>query len=132
MLIQEHKVLGDERGKLVALESGVDIPFEIKRAFYIYGTDSSLPRGQHSHYKTKQYLVAVAGSCKVILDDGREEETYKLGKPNIGLFQDALVWGEMLDFSADCVLLVLASEHYDESDYIHEYEEFKKLSRNKL
>ena len=127
MLIHEHKVLGDERGKLVALESGIDIPFEIKRAFYIFSTDPNLPRGQHSHYKTKQYLIAVSGSCKVTLDNGCEKEIYELCKPNMGLFQDALVWGEMHDFSTDCVLLVLASEHYDKSDYIHDYSEFIKV-----
>tara|TARA_B100002019_G_C21258991_1_gene595569 strand:+ start:1111 stop:1509 length:399 start_codon:yes stop_codon:yes gene_type:complete len=132
MLLQEHKILGDERGKLVALESGVDIPFEIKRAFYIFGTDPSLPRGQHSHYETKQYLIAVSGKCKVTLDNGDEKKTYELCKPNVGLFQDALIWGEMHDFSVDCVLLVLASEYYEESDYIRDYEKFIKLSRNKL
>lgn len=124
MSIQEHKILGDHRGKLVALESGIDIPFEIKRIFYIYGTQAGVPRGQHSHHAIKQYLIAVSGSCKVTLDDGKEKTTYELNKPNIGLFQDALIWGEMHDFSEDCVLLVLASEHYDEADYIRDYDEF--------
>lgn len=123
---KEHQVLGDERGKLVAIESAVHIPFEIKRVFYIYGTQPNVPRGQHSHHKTKQYLIAVNGSCKVTLDNGQSKETYELNQPEIGLFQDAMVWGTMHDFSADCVLLVLADQHYDESDYIRSYEEFKQ------
>lgn len=126
MLVKEHKVLGDERGKLIALESGSDVPFEIKRVFYIYGTQPNVPRGQHGHYKIKQYLIAVNGSCKVTLDTGNDKTTYWLDSPNKALFQDALVWGEMHDFSDDCVLLVLASDHYDESDYIRNYDEFLK------
>ncbi len=120
----EHNVLGDNRGKLIAIESGENIPFEIKRVFYIFGTKKNISRGQHSHYKTKQYLIAVNGSCKVTLDDGRRKTTYHLKKPNLGLLQNELVWGTMHDFSSDCVLLVLASEHYDENDYIRDYGEF--------
>jgi dTDP-4-dehydrorhamnose 3,5-epimerase-like enzyme len=126
-LLTNHKVLGDERGQLVAIESGIHIPFEIKRVFYIYGTQPNVPRGQHSHNITKQYLIAVSGSCKVTLDDGADKVTYVLDQPHIGLFQDAMVWGTMHDFSPDCVLLVLANEHYDDQDYIRSYDEFKKL-----
>lgn len=121
---KEHKILGDERGQLIAIESGIHIPFEIKRVFYIYGTQPNVPRGQHSHYKTKQYLIALKGSCKVTLDNGQSKCSHELNQPNIGLFQDAMVWGTMHDFSADCILLVLASEHYDETDYIREYSDF--------
>lgn len=124
MSINHHKVLGDHRGQLVALESEVNVPFIIKRVFYIYGTQPETPRGQHSHHATQQYLIAVSGSCKVTLDDGKEKQTYELNQPHIGLFQDSLVWGEMHDFSEDCVLLVLASAHYDDTDYIRNYEEF--------
>ena len=120
----EFKVLGDERGSLVALEAHNQIPFDIKRVFYIYGTQPNIPRGNHSHYKTKQFLVAVSGNCKVTLDNGIEKETYNLDKPNIGLFQDALIWGSMHDFSPDCVLMVLADTYYDESDYIRNYDIF--------
>lgn len=124
MTIKHHNILGDHRGKLIALESGIDIPFEVKRVFYIYGTQPGVPRGQHSHHAIKQYLIAVSGSCKVTLDDGNEKKTYELNQPNIGLFQDALIWGEMHDFSEDCVLLVLASGHYDNADYIRDYDTF--------
>lgn len=124
--INHQKISGDDNGKLVAIESDRDIPFEIKRVFYIYGTKPDLPRGKHSHHVTQQYLIAISGSCKVTLDDGNEKKTYELNKPNIGLFQDALIWGEMHDFSEDCVLLVLANEHYDEADYIRDYDAFLK------
>lgn len=127
MRITEHRILGDQRGKLVAMEGLKDIPFDIKRVFYIFGTEPSLPRGQHSHYKIQQYLIAVNGSCKVTLDDGKEKITYHLNKPNIGLFQDSLVWGAMHDFTPDCVLLVLASERYDEADYIRNYDDFLRV-----
>ena len=128
--LQEFKVLGDHRGQLVALEANRQIPFDVKRVFYIYGTQEGVPRGNHSHYKTKQFLVAVNGSCKVTLDNGKEKETFDLNKQNLGLFQDALVWGTMHDFSNDCVLMVLADEYYDASDYITDYDKFLKEVKN--
>lgn len=123
MNIYKHEDLG---GK-VSLDSGVDVPFDIKRVFYIYGTKPGIPRGQHSHHKIKQYLVAIKGSCKVTLDNGKEKTVHVLDNPYTGLFQDALIWGEMCDFSDDCVLLVLASDHYDESDYIRDYDDFLNI-----
>lgn len=123
-LVNFHQVRGDERGQLVAIEGGADVPFEIKRIFFIYGTTVGLPRGNHAHYKTLQYLIAVSGSCKVTLDTGFEKNTYTLDSRNVGLLQQELVWGVMHDFSEDCVLLVLASDHYDESDYIRDYSVF--------
>jgi len=128
MSVIRHKVLGDRRGQLVAIEGNNDIPFDIKRVFYIYGAQKDIPRGDHSHYKTKQYLIAVNGSCKVTLDNGKMKQSFDLNEPNKGILQDALIWGTMHDFSDDCVLLVLASEYYDESDYIREYEEFLKAT----
>lgn len=128
--LNEHRVLGDERGQLIAIESGIHVPFEIKRVFYIYGTQPNVPRGQHSHHKTKQYLIAVNGSCKVTLDNGQSKEIHELNRPNIGLFQDAMVWGTMHDFSGDCVLLVLADQHYNEADYIRSYDVFKQALKS--
>ena len=116
--------MGDKRGSLISLEQNRNIPFEIKRVFYIYGTQEGVPRGNHSHYQTKQFLVAVNGSCKVTLDNGKTKETFNLNKQNLGLFQDAFIWGTMHNFSPDCVLMVLASEYYDESDYIRNYDKF--------
>lgn len=128
--LEQFKVLGDHRGQLVALEANREIPFDVKRVFYIYGTQEGIPRGNHSHYKTKQFLVAVHGSCKVTLDDGKEKVTYNLNKPNLGLFQDALIWGTMHDFSEDCVLMVLADDYYVASDYITEYSKFTNEINN--
>ena len=128
--LEEFKVLGDHRGQLVALEANRQIPFDVKRVFYIYGTQEGVPRGNHSHYKTKQFLVAVNGSCKVTLDNGKEKETFDLNRPNLGLFQDALIWGTMHDFSSDCVLMVLADEYYDASDYITSYDTFLEVVNN--
>ena len=124
---KEFNVLGDYRGQLVALEENRNIPFDLKRVFYIFGTREGVSRGNHSHYKTKQFLVAVNGSCKVTLDDGYNKETFNLNKPNLGLFQDALIWGSMHDFSSDCVLMVLADEYYDASDYITDYDKFLEV-----
>lgn len=128
--LEEFKILGDHRGQLVALEANRQIPFDVKRVFYIYGTQKGIPRGNHSHYKTKQFLIAVNGSCKVTLDNGKTKETFDLNKPNLGLFQDALIWGSMHDFSSDCVLMVLADEYYDECDYIRDYDKFLKEVKN--
>ena len=118
-------ILGDYRGQLVALEENKDIPFEIKRVFYIFGTQSGISRGNHAHYKANQFLIAVNGSCQITLDNGlSNKKTFLLDKPNLGLFQPALMWGAMYDFSDDCVLLVLSDMTYDECDYIREYESF--------
>ena len=125
--ITELKVLGDDRGQLVALEGNRNIPFDIKRVFYIYGTLEDIPRGNHSHYKAKQFLISVNGSCKVTLDNGSEKETFDLNSQNIGLLQDALIWGSMHDFSDDCVLMVLSDCYYDESDYIRDYDKFLEV-----
>lgn len=127
--LQKFNVLGDERGKLIALEENKEIPFDIKRVFYIYNT-SNLPRGEHSHYKTKQFLIALKGSCKIVLDDGVNKQVLELNQPNQGLFQDALVWSEMKDFSTDCILMVIASEYYDENDYIRNYNKFLEEVKN--
>lgn len=127
MSLFKFKVLGDCRGKLVALEENRQIPFDIKRVFYIYGTQDGVSRGNHSHYETKQFLVAVNGSCKVTLDNGKGKETFDLTHPHIGLFQDALIWGCMHDFSSDCVLMVLADAYYDASDYITDYHKFLEV-----
>ncbi len=129
-LLKNLKIIGDSRGQLVALESNIEIPFDIKRVFYIYGTKEGINRGKHSHYTTKQFLVSVKGYCKITLDNGETKKTYDLNEPNLGLFQDKMIWGEMHDFSEDCVLMVLASEFYDEKDYIREYKKFIEEVKN--
>ncbi|MDI4650305.1 sugar 3,4-ketoisomerase [Cohnella hashimotonis] len=118
---------GDERGLLAVLEEHTSIPFDIKRVFYIYDTKEGIRRGYHAHYKTRQALVCVAGSCKVDLDNLRRQETIVLDKPNKVLLLEPNDWHEMYDFSPGCVLLVLASHHYDPQDYIREYEKFVEV-----
>lgn len=118
--------LGDERGSLISLEANKQIPFAIKRVYYIYGTEKEIARGFHAHKQLQQVAVCVAGKCRMILDDGKKREEIWLDSPVKGLLIEDMVWREMHDFSEDCVLLVLASEHYDEADYIRDYKEFKR------
>ena len=120
-MFQQH---GDERGQLVALEECRDIPFEIKRVYYLYDTGENVTRGYHAHKNLKQILVCVKGSCKILLDNGKEKETVLLEKPYEGLYVTSNMWREMYDFSSDAVLVVFASELYDEADYIRDYDEF--------
>ena len=123
---------GDERGQLVALEEFKDIPFKIKRVYYMYDTKEGVIRGKHAHKTLQQILFCVNGSCKVLLDNGEEKKVIPLEKPYEGLFVSNMMWREMYDFSEGAVLMVLASELYDENDYIRDYDEFleyiKKLS----
>ncbi|KOS66608.1 dTDP-6-deoxy-3,4-keto-hexulose isomerase [Lysinibacillus contaminans] len=125
--IIETSSLGDERGFLAVLETQSNIPFEIKRVFYIYSTKEDIRRGFHAHHKTRQALVSVAGKCKVHLDNTSRKEEVTLDSPNKILILEPNDWHEMYDFSNDCVLLVLASELYDSKDYIRDYEEFLKV-----
>ena len=118
--------LGDERGKLVVAEGELDIPFAIKRVFYIYGSDDSVVRGQHANRESEFVLINVAGSSKVMITDGENKEIVELKRPMEGVYIPKMIWKEMYDFSPDSVLLVLASTHYDGSEYIRDYEAYKK------
>jgi dTDP-4-dehydrorhamnose 3,5-epimerase-like enzyme len=118
------KSLGDERGSLVALEANRTVPFEIKRVYYIFYTRKGVSRGFHAHRRLRQLAVCVTGSCRFVLDDGESREEIVLDNSTTGLLINEMVWREMHDFSTDCVLMVLASEYYDESDYIRDYQEF--------
>ncbi|MFW3355550.1 sugar 3,4-ketoisomerase [Aliarcobacter butzleri] len=126
----DFKTLGDERGSLIAIEEGYNAPFEIKRVYYIFDTKKDVERGFHAHINLKQIAIAVKGSCTFILDDGNERKDIKLDNPNQGLLIEGLIWREMKNFSPDCVLVVLASEHYDESDYIRDYNFFLEAVKN--
>lgn len=119
--------LGDERGSLVALEAHKTVPFDVKRVYYIFGTKEGVSRGFHAHRALQQVSVCVTGKCRMVLDDGQRREEEWLDSPTKGLLIGDLVWREMHDFSPDCVLLVLASEFYDETDYIRSYDEFKRV-----
>lgn len=122
--------LGDKRGSLVSLEADKTVPFAIKRVYYIFDTKQGVARGFHAHRNLKQIAVCVTGECRMVLDNGQVRQEVWLNSPTKGLFIDELVWREMHDFSEDCVMLVLASEHYDEADYIRNYNEFIKVARN--
>ena len=116
-------------GSLVPIESDIDIPFEIKRIFYVYGVDNQDDRGKHSHHKTKQVLICLNGSVEVLCDDGRNRKIYVLDEPNKALYIPELIWDEQRYLSKDSVLLVLSNTNYDISDYIEDYDEFKELKR---
>lgn len=120
------KSLGDGRGSLVALEGNKNVPFDIKRVYCIFGTKEGVSRGFHAHRNLKQIAVCVTGSCRFVLDDGKQKEEVILDSATKGLLIEELIWREMYDFSHDCVLMVLASEYYNESDYIRDYSEFIK------
>lgn len=121
----DFAVRGDELGWLVALEGERNVPFAIKRAYYIFGTRHGVRRGNHAHRQLTQMMVCLAGQCKVVLDDGRMREEVLLARNDCGLMLDAMLWHEMYDFSSDCVLLVLADGWYDEADYIRDYQQFR-------
>ena len=119
-------VIGDERGSLIALEQGCNLPFDIKRSYYIFGTKPGISRGFHAHKRLQQVAVCVTGKCRIVLDDGKIREDFWLDSPTKGLLISNMMWREMHDFSEDCVLIVFASEHYNEADYIRDYDTFVK------
>jgi dTDP-4-dehydrorhamnose 3,5-epimerase-like enzyme len=121
--LQSH---GDDRGSLVSLEAQKNIPFAIKRVYYLFNTEDKVSRGFHAHKKLKQVAIVLKGSCRFLLDDGKERIEILLDNPAQGLLIESFVWREIYDFSEDCVLMVLADSFYDESDYIREYDEFLK------
>jgi len=121
------KELGDERGFLVALEVNKDIPFSIKRVYYMHGLSSVTPRGFHAHRDLRQVAICITGNCKFVMDDGISRNEYTLSNSSTGILIDKMIWHEMHDFSDDCVLMVVASDVYDESDYIRNYKQFAKM-----
>lgn len=121
-------ILGDERGSLVVLDKSSGIPFEIKRVYYLFGTKGDVSRGFHAHKKLHQIAFCISGRCRMVVDDGINKEDFLMESPSIGIDLSPMLWHEMHDFSADCVLLVIASDEYDEADYIRDYDSFKKAS----
>lgn len=124
--IINFKQHGDDRGHLVVIEGNKDVPFDVKRVFYIYGSSNDVVRGQHANRKTEFVLINVSGTSKVKIDDGVEQSVIELNEPHMGVYIPTMVWKDMYDFSEDSVLLVLASESYDSSEYIRDYSEFLK------
>ena len=117
----DFPIFGDERGSLIALEANKDVPFDIKRVYFVFGTKDDAIRGRHAHRRLQQIIYCPKGQCDFILDDGVERHTVRLDCPSKGLYIKGPVWREFTNFSDDCVVMVLASEHYDESDYIRDY-----------
>lgn len=124
------KIHGDDRGSLIALEKNHNIPFDIKRVYYIFDTKRNVPRGFHAHKDLEQMLICVNGSCKVKVDDGEKNEIFELNAPEKALYIGKNMWREMFDFSQGCVLMVIASEYYDPDEYIRDYDEFLKETQN--
>lgn len=123
--IVEFADLGDERGNLVVIEGeGRDIPFDIKRVFYIYGSDDTVVRGQHANRESEFLMVNVGGTSRVKIDNGFETKIIELNRPGMGLYLSPMVWKDMYDFSPDSILLVLSSKHYDPQEYIRNYEDY--------
>ncbi len=125
----EMNVHGDSRGKLVSLESMKDVPFDIKRVYYMFDTLPNESRGFHAHKDLEQIVIAMDGACRFILDDGKNKETVLLNRPDVGLYIGKNMWREMHDFSYGCKLVVLASEYYDENEYIRDYDQFLESVR---
>lgn len=124
----EFNEKGDDRGHLVIVEGAQDIPFEIKRIFYIYGSDPDVVRGQHANRESEFVLINVAGKSKVKVKDGKgNEAVYSLNRPHTGIYLPKMIWKDMYDFSEDSVLLCVASTHYDANEYIRDYDDFLKI-----
>lgn len=122
----EFPLLGDERGSLVVINKQSSVPFAVTRIYYLFGTTQGASRGFHAHKKLHQIAVCVSGRCRMVLDDGVVREDVWLESPKVGVDLPPMLWHEMYDFSSDCVILVLASDDYDEADYIRDYSEFKE------
>ncbi len=114
-----------ERGNITVVENGRTVPFDAKRIFYLYDIPGGSERGGHAHHEAWQFIVAASGSFSVQLDDGRVKRTFQLNRPYQGLLVPPGIWNILSDFSSGSVCLVLASEKYDEADYIRNYEEFR-------
>ena len=127
--LMDLPVRGDDRGRLVAIEGGRLVPFDIARVYYIFDTDQGVARGYHAHRTLKQYAICVSGSCVMRVDNGSETSELRLDRPHQALYLGPMIWHEMHDFSPECVLLLVADAIYDEADYIRDYQEFLSLVR---
>lgn len=116
----------DERGNLTFIEQSNHIPFDIKRVYYLYDVPGGERRGGHAHIDLEQFIIAANGSFDLVLDNGREERTFHLNRPYYGIYLPTMMWRELENFSSGSVCLVLASDYFDEDDYIRDYEEFQE------
>lgn len=123
--ILNFKELGDDQGNLVAIEDNKEVPFDIKRVFYLYGTNKTMVRGKHANRNSQFVLINVAGSSKVRICYGdNDTEIISLSKPRMGIYIPRMVWKEMYDFSVDSVILCLTDTHYDPEEYIRDYSQY--------
>ena len=122
--IIELRRINNPKGNLTPVESGIDIPFDIARVYYLYDVPGGENRGGHAHRRLQQFIIAAAGSFDVVLDDGRQRRTFFLNRSYYGLYVPPGLWRELENFSSGSVSLVLASSPYDESDYIRDYDAF--------
>lgn len=120
----DFNVLDSRQGNAVNIESENSVPFDIKRIYYIFNTERYAVRGRHAHHNLEQAIICVSGACDFILDDGKERETIHLDDPSRALYIKNNIWREFTNFTEDCVVMVLASEHYNEDDYIRDYNKF--------
>lgn len=120
-------IFGDERGSLISLESERIAPFPIQRIYYIFGTMIGVSRGFHAHKQTKQLLICISGSCRLVFNDGESREEVILNANDYGITIDKMIWHEMHDFTDQCILLVLASDYFDEADYIRNFDDYLKI-----
>jgi dTDP-4-dehydrorhamnose 3,5-epimerase len=127
-ILHHHEERRDSRGRLLSLEVGRDIPFEIARVYFLYGSASGDERGFHAHRQLEQWAICVAGACTIILDDGRARAEVRLDSPEKSLHIGAMIWRELKDFSPEAVLMVFASAPYDAADYVHDYQSFVALA----
>lgn len=118
-------------GNITVVENGSNIPFDVKRIYYLYDVPSGQQRGGHAHYKLEQYIIAASGSFDVLLDDGKNKKKITLNRPNFALHIVSGLWRELHNFSSGSISLVLASEKYEEKDYIRDYYDFLKLKNEK-
>lgn len=121
------QTIPDYRGKIGVLESNKTVPFEIKRTYYLYDVPSEAERGAHAHKRLEQVIIALSGSFKIIIDDGKNTYSYNLRSPSVGLYMGPHLWRDIKDFSSNSVALVLASMHYSEDDYIRSYDDFRTV-----
>lgn len=126
----DFNLMNDDRGGLIALEGNRNIPFDIKRVYCIFGVSSGVERGYHAHHELMQVVVCLSGACTFVLDDGKNKEEVTLNSRSKGLLIDKKLWRVMKNFTSDCVLMVLASDYFDEKDYIRNYDEFIKIVKN--
>jgi len=126
--IIELKKIADRRGNLTSIEAGADVPFEIKRVYYLYDVPGGATRAGHAHRSLEQLIIAMSGSFDIELDDGISRAKYHLNRPYFGLYVPQMIWRDINNFSSGSVCMSLASDHYQESDYYRDYDEFKKAA----